>query len=134
MAEALRVEGLRKSYGLLEVLKGIDLVVERGQTVVLLGASGSGKSTLLRCMNFLEASNAGRIILHGEVVGTPVGTMGAMRYSEPALCRVRSRIGMVFQQFNLFPHMTALQNVMEGQVTVLRRPKALAQERTGAAR
>jgi polar amino acid transport system ATP-binding protein len=128
--EILRLEGLCKSFGALEVLRGIDLAVGRGETVVVIGASGSGKSTLLRCVNFLEIPTAGRIVLDG----TPVGRerrdrRGRTRvaYDEAELVRVRTRVGMVFQHFNLFPHMTALGNVMEGQVTVLRRSRAEAE-------
>jgi polar amino acid transport system ATP-binding protein len=126
--EVLRIEGLRKSFGALEVLSGIDLAVARGQTVVLLGASGSGKSTLLRCVNFLETPSAGRIVLDGVPVGAD-GPGGRIRYPEAMLQKLRARVGMVFQQFNLFPHMTALQNVMAGQVAVLRRSKKEAAER-----
>ncbi|MEO9819841.1 MAG: amino acid ABC transporter ATP-binding protein [Paracoccaceae bacterium] len=119
MNDLVRVENLHKSFGNLEVLKGIDLTVKAGETVVLLGSSGSGKSTLLRCINFMETPTKGRIHLNGEVVGTEVN--GDIRYKEADLCKLRARIGMVFQHFNLFPHMTVLQNVMEGQVTVLGR-------------
>ena len=125
MARILQLEALRKSFGRLEVLKSIDLAVEQGETVVILGASGSGKSTLLRCVNFLESPSAGRVILDGQPIGVPRAD-GSVRYREGELSRVRTRIGMVFQHFNLFPHMTALGNVMEGQVTVLRRSKAEA--------
>jgi polar amino acid transport system ATP-binding protein len=122
----LKIEGLHKAFGSLEVLKGIDLEVEKGETVVILGASGSGKSTLLRCVNFLERPNAGRIVLDGKPIGDQ--TPGSpIRYREAELSRVRTRVGMVFQHFNLFPHMSALGNVMEGLVTVLRRPKAEAE-------
>ncbi|MEP6065385.1 MAG: amino acid ABC transporter ATP-binding protein [Paracoccaceae bacterium] len=119
MNDLVRVENLHKSFGNLEVLKGIDLTVKAGETVVLLGSSGSGKSTLLRCINFMETPTKGRVHLNGEVVGTEVN--GNIRYKEADLCKLRARIGMVFQHFNLFPHMTVLQNVMEGQVTVLGR-------------
>ncbi len=117
MDEVLRIEGLSKRFGRLEVLKGIDLTVARGETVVILGSSGSGKSTLLRCVNFLELPTAGRIWLEGQPVGRPSGD--GVRYTERELVRVRRQVGMVFQQFNLFPHMTVLQNVMEGPLTVL---------------
>ena len=128
MARILQLEGLRKSFGRLEVLKGIDLAVEQGETVVILGASGSGKSTLLRCVNFLESPSAGRVILDGQPIGVPRAD-GTVRYREVELTRVRTRIGMVFQHFNLFPHMTALGNVMEGQLTVLRRSKVEAEQK-----
>jgi len=127
MEPILKIDGLRKSFGTLEVLKGIDLEVAQGETVVILGASGSGKSTLLRCINFLERPSAGRIALDGKAIGAEDGG-GAVRYSEAQLSRVRTRVGMVFQQFNLFPHMTALKNVMEGRVTVLGRAKAEAEQ------
>lgn len=127
MTEIVRIENLHKSFGPLEVLKGIDLTVEAGETVVLLGSSGSGKSTLLRCVNFMETPSDGRVSLHGELVGSEKN--GAMQYRERELCKLRTRIGMVFQHFNLFPHMTVLGNVMEGQVTVLGRSKAQAEEK-----
>jgi polar amino acid transport system ATP-binding protein len=124
--EMIAIEGLKKSFGTLEVLKGIDLSVAKGETVVLLGASGSGKSTLLRCMNFLEIPTAGRVKLRG----TPIGREGGGRivYSESELCKVRTRVGMVFQHFNLFPHMTAIENVMEGLRTVLGKSTAEARD------
>ncbi|MEP2530027.1 amino acid ABC transporter ATP-binding protein [Shimia sp.] len=128
MSELVRVEKLHKSFGRLEVLKGIDLTVNAGETVVLLGSSGSGKSTLLRCINFMETPTKGRVYLNGEAVGTEVG--GKMRYKETDLCKLRTRIGMVFQHFNLFPHMTVLQNVMEGQITVLGRGSDEAKEKS----
>ena len=128
MTDLVRVEGLHKSFGDLEVLKGIDLTVESGETVVLLGSSGSGKSTLLRCINFMETPTKGRVYLNGEAIGTEKG--GTVRYREADLSKLRARIGMVFQHFNLFPHMTVLQNVMEGQVTVLGRSKTEAAEKS----
>ena len=94
---------------------------------MLLGSSGSGKSTLLRCVNFMEIPTAGRVLIHGEVVGNE--QKGKMHYRERDLCALRTRIGMVFQHFNLFPHMTVLQNVMEGQVTVLKRVKCEAEDK-----
>ena len=130
MTEVLKTERLRKRFGDLEVLSGIDLSVQKGETVVILGASGSGKSTLLRCINFLEIPTSGRISLNGKVIGKPrPGGSDEMAYAESELRTVRTRIGMVFQHFNLFPHMTAIQNVMEGQVTVLQRSKAEARQR-----
>jgi polar amino acid transport system ATP-binding protein len=129
--EILRLEGLRKSFGKTEILRGIDLTVAKGETIVVIGASGSGKSTLLRCVNFLELPSAGRIHFDGKAIGADSGG-GAVRYAESELCRVRARIGMVFQQFNLFPHMTAVENVMEGPVTVLGQPRQQARARAGA--
>jgi len=112
----LQVRGLRKRFGADEVLRGIDLDVARGDRIAILGASGSGKSTLLRCLNFMEMPSAGTVALGGQVIGT----------SDAELTRVRQRVGMVFQQFNLFPHMTVLANVMEGLRTVKRLPEAQA--------
>jgi polar amino acid transport system ATP-binding protein len=131
MAEAIRVEKLMKRFGELQVLDGIDLSVQVGETVVILGASGSGKSTLLRCMNFLELPSSGRIYLHGELIGTPVNDTpdGEIKYVERRLRPVRSKVGMVFQHFNLFPHMSVLQNIMDAQITVLRRSRAAAEAR-----
>ena len=127
MTEIVRTENLQKSFGDLVVLDGIDMTVETGETVVLLGSSGSGKSTLLRCINFMEIPSDGHVIIQGERVGDE--RHGKMLYRERDLCALRTRIGMVFQHFNLFPHMTVLQNVMEGQVTVLRRAKSEAEEK-----
>ena len=135
----LRVTALRKQFGPAEVLKGIDLHVAAGDRIAILGASGSGKSTLLRCLNFMEQPSSGRVELGGGVVGTERTLRdGRLRteYSERELTRVRQRVGMVFQQFNLFPHMTALGNVMEGLLTVkgLARELAATQARAQLAR
>ena len=129
--EILRADGLHKSFGDHEVLKGIDLSVRKGEVLVLLGASGSGKSTLLRCLNFLEMPTGGRISLDGVELGI-ADVSGTVRYSEREMVATRRRLGMVFQQFNLWPHMTALENVIEAQVTVLRRPKDEALKRARA--
>ena len=118
MTEALRIEGLHKSFGRLEVLRGIDLTVAEHEVVCLIGSSGSGKSTLLRCINLLEPIDAGRIIVEGEEIT-------ARRVN---VDRVRRRIGIVFQAFNLFPHMTVLGNVTLGPRKVLKRPRAEADE------
>ncbi len=117
----LRVTGLRKHFGKDEVIKGIDLDVAPGDRIAILGQSGSGKSTLLRCLNFMEKPTAGRVELGGALVGTESPRQGGgmhTLYTERELTRVRQRVGMVFQQFNLFPHMTALGNVMEALRTV----------------
>ncbi len=128
--EMLRVEGLRKSFGAHEVLRGIDLSVGEGETIVLIGASGSGKSTLLRCINFLEVPTAGRIILRGQPVGGQgAGGTGRTFYKERELNALRMRIGMVFQQFNLFPHLTVEQNVMVGPIKLRGLTKKAARER-----
>jgi polar amino acid transport system ATP-binding protein len=115
----LKVSGLTKTFGPNAVLRGIDLDVEPGERIAILGASGSGKSTLLRCLNFMEMPDAGTVMLDDQVIGR----------RESELVKVRQRIGMVFQQFNLFPHMTAIGNVMEGLRTVRRLPKADARAR-----
>jgi polar amino acid transport system ATP-binding protein len=101
MTEALRVEGLHKRFDELEVLKGIDLEVDEHQVVCLIGASGSGKSTLLRCINLLEPVDAGKIFIHGQEVTAPSVDQNA----------IRRQVGIVFQSFNLFPHMTVAANV-----------------------
>jgi polar amino acid transport system ATP-binding protein len=103
-AEALRIDGLHKSFGKLEVLRGIDLTLAEHEVVCLIGASGSGKSTLLRCINLLEPVNAGRIVLHDEEVSRPGIDVN----------RVRRGIGIVFQSYNLFPHMSVLRNITIG--------------------
>ena len=110
----VRVENLHKYFGPLEVLRGIDMEVDRGEVVVIFGRSGSGKSTLLRCINFLEDPTDGTI----EVAGIRLGGGHRTRGKREQIRRLRMHAGMVFQQFNLFPQMTALQNVMEGPVTV----------------
>jgi polar amino acid transport system ATP-binding protein len=110
----IRVEHLRKSFGALEVLKGIDLVVARGEVVCLIGPSGSGKSTLLRCLNFLEEPTAGLVYLAGEPVGYRLDAAGRrVRDSAARINAMRARIGIVFQAYNLWPHKTALGNVIE---------------------
>ncbi|MFM7718660.1 MAG: amino acid ABC transporter ATP-binding protein [Actinomycetota bacterium] len=119
MAEAVvRIEHLTKRFGDLEVLRDVSMDVERGEVVVIFGRSGSGKSTLLRCVNFLEDPTAGAI----EVAGIRLEGGHRTRSKQEEIRQLRMRCGMVFQQFNLFPHMTALENVMEGPVTVKGRP------------
>ncbi len=114
----VRVEDLHKSFDDLEVLKGVSMEVQRGEVVVIIGASGSGKSTFLKCLNRLEEPNRGRIFLEDvEITG-----------QKTDLPKVRRNIGMIFQQFNLFPHMSAIQNVMEGPRTVLRMSGERARE------
>ena len=128
----IRIRNLHKRFGDLHVVKGVDLEVKRGERIAIIGASGSGKSTILRCLNFMETPSDGTIELDGRVLGTERRANGGRAervYSETELCDVRTRIGMVFQQFNLFPHMTVLENVMEGLVTVKRTPKDAARSR-----
>jgi polar amino acid transport system ATP-binding protein len=127
----LRVSGLAKRFGGNAVLRSIDLEVRRGERIAILGASGSGKSTLLRCLNFMELPTAGVIELDGQALGRERGA-GVRTYRESELTGVRQRVGMVFQQFNLFPHMTAIGNVMEGLRTVRRMPAAAARTRAQA--
>jgi polar amino acid transport system ATP-binding protein len=117
----LTVAGVSKAFGSLAVLDDINLRVQRGETVCLLGPSGSGKSTLLRCINWLERPDSGQVHLSGEPIGV---TTGGVVMSDRDLSRIRTRIGMVFQHFALWPHLTVLQNVMEAPVQVQRRPKA----------
>jgi polar amino acid transport system ATP-binding protein len=121
-ATALRAEGLHKSFGELEVLRGIDLAVAEHEVVCVIGASGSGKSTLLRCINLLEPIDAGRIVVGGEEITAPGVDVD----------RVRRRIGIVFQSFNLFPHMTVLDNVTLAPRRVLDRPRTEAEARADA--
>ena len=131
----LRVRGLEKRFGENAVLRGIDLDVMPGDRIAILGASGSGKSTLLRCLNFMEQPSAGVVELGGQAIGRAApGKAGAggRSYDEAELTRVRQRVGMVFQQFNLFPHMTALGNVMEGLRTVRGQREAEARTRAEA--
>ncbi|MGL4310438.1 MAG: ABC transporter ATP-binding protein [Paracoccaceae bacterium] len=120
----IEIRDLHKSYGTLEVLKGVSLEAPRGHVISLIGSSGSGKSTLLRCCNLLEDSQQGEILFEGEAVHWK-GTGLARRPADRAqVTRIRTNLSMVFQQFNLWSHMTILQNVMEAPVTVLGRPKA----------
>jgi polar amino acid transport system ATP-binding protein len=127
----IRVTGLTKRFGTNEVLRGIDLEVRQGERIAILGASGSGKSSLLRCLNFMELPTSGVIELDGQPLGRE-RRPGARVYREGELTQVRQRIGMVFQQFNLFPHMTAVGNVMEGLRTVRRMPRQAARIRAEA--
>ena len=125
----LQIQALHKSFGDHAVLRGIDLDVQPGDRIAIIGSSGSGKSTLLRCLNFMEMPSAGRVVLKGRAIGTLASTGGEVRYGQAELSEVRKQVGMVFQQFNLFPHMTVLQNVMEGLVTVKRVATNEARER-----
>ncbi len=118
-AAALQVVSLRKSYGTNEVLRGISLQAETGDVISLIGSSGSGKSTFLRCINMLETPNDGQIILHGEAIALrPNGEGGLVAADLKQLRRMRARLGMVFQSFNLWPHMTVLENVIEAPIQV----------------
>jgi polar amino acid transport system ATP-binding protein len=119
MAPILSIRNLHKSYGATEVLHGVDLEVALGEVVVIIGPSGSGKSTLLSCINFLEPFDGGEIAFDGRPVGySPLGGSTRVRQSERELNVLRRDIGMVFQQFNLFPHLTALGNILEAPLRV----------------
>ncbi|RDC73703.1 amino acid ABC transporter ATP-binding protein [Rhodovulum sp. 12E13] len=125
----IEIRGLHKAYGALEVLKGVDMTAPRGHVVSLIGSSGSGKSTLLRCANLLEDSQGGEILFEGE----PVRWKGEGHARRPAdrvqMIRIRTNLSMVFQQFNLWAHMTVLQNVVEAPVTVLGHDREEAEAR-----
>jgi polar amino acid transport system ATP-binding protein len=125
----VRVRGLRKSFGATLVLDAVDFDVSEGEVTVLLGPSGSGKSTLLRCINHLEKPDAGFVEVDGEIVGYrhEHGKLHELR--DTAITRQRARVGMVFQQFNLFPHMTVLDNIVEAPVAVRRIPRKQATAR-----
>jgi len=116
-AKALRIEGVHKAFGKLDVLRGVDLEVAEHEVVCLIGASGSGKSTLLRCVNLLESIDAGRIVVEGVEITAPDADVDA----------IRRRIGIVFQAFNLFPHMSVLRNITLAPTQVLKRPRAQAE-------
>jgi polar amino acid transport system ATP-binding protein len=124
----LEIRNLHKAYGALEVIKGVDITARKGDVVSLIGSSGSGKSTILRCANLLEDSQQGDILFKGE----PVAWKGMATNRRPAdarqVLRIRTNLSMVFQQFNLWAHMTILQNVMEAPVTVLGRDRAEAEK------
>lgn len=119
----VRIEGLHKHFGSLEVLRGIDLDVTAGQKVSLIGPSGSGKTTLLRCINYLERPTKGHIYIDGVAIGAKPGPSGNVPMRRQELALLRASIGMVFQRFNLFPHLTALENVTIGPLRVSRRPR-----------
>ncbi|AKL94001.1 amino acid ABC transporter ATP-binding protein, PAAT family [Clostridium aceticum] len=115
----VEIKNLHKYFGKLQVLKGIHMKVEEGQVVCMIGSSGSGKSTLLRCINFLEKKNEGQIWIDGKEV------MGKGK----EINEIRQKVGMVFQRFNLFPHMTALENVMEGPLTIKKQEKNIVKKK-----
>ncbi|MBX3633996.1 MAG: ATP-binding cassette domain-containing protein [Rubrivivax sp.] len=126
----LQAEGIHKRFGAHEVLKGVDLRARRGDVISMIGASGSGKSTFLRCLNLLEQPDEGRIVVDGEELALVRDRSGPLRARDAAaLQRLRSRVAMVFQHFNLWAHMTALQNVIEAPVQVLGLTRAEAVER-----
>lgn len=125
----LVAENIHKSFGELEVLKGISLSANEGDVISIIGRSGSGKSTFLRCINFLETPDTGRIVLDGEEVRVRKDQQGiSLGADQRQITRLRTQLGMVFQSFNLWSHMTVIQNVMEGPVYVLKQPKSEARE------
>ena len=128
----IEIRQLHKAYGGLEVLKGVSLSAHRGDVVALIGSSGSGKSTLLRCANLLEDSQSGEILFDGEPIRWKGEGMGRHPADRKQVLRVRTNLSMVFQQFNLWSHMTVLENVMEAPVTVLREPRAEVEARARA--
>ncbi len=130
--EMVRAEKIVKRFGNLTVLNGVDLAVKRKQVVVIIGPSGSGKTTLLRCINHLEKIDDGRIYIEGQLIGYREQKGRLVEDSEVNIARIRSQMGFVFQRFNLFPHMTALENVIEAPIHVLHQSRAEVTERAMA--
>ena len=128
-ASALRVESVYKNYGSNAVLRGVDMVAEPGTVTCIIGPSGCGKSTLLRCINHLTTIDSGRIWVDGELVGFREVDGRLYRRKEREIYRMRSQVGMVFQHFNLYNHMTVLANVIEAPIRVLKQPPKQAKER-----
>ncbi len=128
-APMIKAEGVHKSFGRLEVLRGIDLDVAPKEVMCMIGPSGSGKSTFLRCINHLEKIDAGRLSVDGELVGYRQRGNKLYELPDSEVCKKRSEIGMVFQRFNLFPHMTALENIMEAPLLVKKESRTKAEAR-----
>jgi polar amino acid transport system ATP-binding protein len=122
----VEARGIHKHFGATHVLKGVDLVVRKGEMVVMIGPSGGGKSTFLRTLNYLDRPDSGQVWINGMLIGEPKPGSGRATLSDAGLSRQRRQVGMVFQQFNLFSHMTALANVMCGPAQVLKTPRAEA--------
>ena len=126
---SLSLRGIEKSFGEIQALRGIDLDVDPGEVVCIIGPSGCGKSTLLRTVNWLEPPDAGRVYINGEQIGETLDANGNMRPStESEINRLRSHVGMLFQNFNVWPNMSALENVVRPQIVVLQRTRAEAEE------
>jgi ABC-type polar amino acid transport system ATPase subunit len=121
-APLVQIIDLHKRFGALEVLKGIDLTVAAGEKVSIIGPSGSGKTTLLRCINWLERPSSGQVLIDGQLIGERLANGRRIEMRDRELAGMRARIGMVFQRFNLFPHLTALENVAVGPIKVLGQP------------
>jgi ABC-type histidine transport system ATPase subunit len=126
---ALVVTDLHKAFGSLQVLKGVSLSADNGDVIAMIGSSGSGKSTLLRCINLLEVPDSGEVHVGGELIRMTATRLGAKPADQRQVDRIRTRLGMVFQSFNLWSHMTVLENVIEAPVHVLRKPRGEAVER-----
>lgn len=122
------IQDLVKRYGTLEVLRGVSTEVDKGEVVVIIGPSGSGKTTMLRCINFLEEYQGGRIFVDGQLIGYREQNGKTVKLPDDTVAKVRADVGMVFQSFNLFPHMTALDNVTLGLTKVRKVPKSEAEE------
>jgi len=130
---AIQVDDLHKSFGSIEVLKGVSLTAHKGDVISMLGSSGSGKSTFLRCINLLEIPNAGTVTVNGEAIRMNSDKRGNPQPADMTqVARIRTRLGMVFQNFNLWSHMTVLENVIEAPIHVLKLPRAEAIERAEA--
>jgi polar amino acid transport system ATP-binding protein len=125
----VEARGVRKHFGRLEVLRGIDMTVNQGEVMCLIGPSGSGKSTFLRCINHLEKIDGGELEVDGELVGYRQSGDRLFELRDREICGMRSQIGMVFQRFNLFPHMSVSDNVMSGPVWVKKEPAATTKDR-----
>ncbi len=128
----IAIRGLHKAYAALEVLKGVDVTAHPGEVISLIGSSGSGKSTLLRCCNLLEVSQQGEIVFEGESVRWKGNGLSRQPADRGQVARIRTNLAMVFQNFNLWSHMTVLQNVMEAPLTVLKQPRAEVETRARA--
>ena len=125
----IEARDINKSFGSLRVLEGVSLTLHKGEVVAIIGPSGSGKSTFLRCLNHLEIIDSGSITIEGEHMATATPEGGSQYVSDAEVRRICRKMGMVFQSFNLFPHMTVLENVMEAPMTVKRQPKTSAIEK-----
>ncbi len=130
---AINVEDIHKSFGNVKVLNGVSMTARRGDVISMLGSSGSGKSTFLRCLNLLEIPNAGTVSINGEMIAIKTTKNGQPEPADPKqVARIRTKLGMVFQSFNLWSHMTIMENVIEAPIHVLSVPKAEAVERAEA--
>jgi ABC-type polar amino acid transport system ATPase subunit len=126
MEKMITVENVYKSFGTLEVLKNINLEVQQGEVLCIIGPSGSGKSTLLRCLNHLEVITSGKVMIGDELLAEKIDGKNQFKITHKKICDICTELGMVFQRFNLFPHMTVIQNIIEAPVSVKKVPKAEA--------